>query len=308
MAQVIAICNQKGGVGKTTTSINLSACFAGAEKRVLLIDLDPQSNATTGLGFNKYEAEKSIYNVLVEDFPIAEAVQATEMPYLSLLPASPALVGAEVELVTVMSRETRLKEQIDKVRDDYDYIIIDCAPSLGLLTLNSLCAADSVLVPVQCEYFAMEGMAELQKTIQLVQQRINQNLSILGIVLTMYDPRNNLSRQVQESMRKYFNEKVFEVLIPRNVRLSEAPSHGKPIVLYDVECKGATSYIELAQEVMKHTEAKDLPLHEEREEDEVVAEGVEAEFQASPFETELSIPAPEHNVLQGALDSCDRTS
>ena len=250
MAKVIGICNQKGGVGKTTTAINLAACLAAAEKKVLLIDLDPQGNSTTGLGLNKYDIEHNIYHILVGNEKVSDVKIITDMPYLDLIPANTNLVGAEVELVSAVSRETRLKNKINAIRNDYEFVIIDCPPSLGLLTLNALAAADEVIVPVQCEYFAMEGMADLQSTVQLVQDHINTNLKIRGIVLTMYDKRNNLSRQVSENLRRHSQVPVFEAVIPRNVRLSEAPSHGKPIILYDVDSKGAMSYVALADEII----------------------------------------------------------
>ncbi|MFH0800625.1 MAG: AAA family ATPase [Pseudomonadota bacterium] len=250
MAEVIAICNQKGGVGKTTTAINLSAALAAAEKRTLLIDLDAQGNATTGMGLDKHHISQSIYNVLVDGVDIASIVQPTDLTHLKMVPSNPSLVGAEIELVGVVSRETRLRFHIDAIRDDYDFVIMDCPPSLGLVTLNALAAAESVLIPVQCEYYAMEGIADLQRTISLVKGRINPKLRIRGIVLTMFDARNNLSHQVQQEIRGHFKESVFHVVIPRNVRLSEAPSHGKPILLYDVSSKGATSYFDLAREVL----------------------------------------------------------
>lgn len=250
MAQIVAICNQKGGVGKTTTAINLSAALAAAEKRTLLIDLDAQGNATTGMGIDKHHVEYSIYNVLVDDVPISSILQTTELPSLKMVASNPSLVGAEIELVGVVSRETRLKNALESIDNDFDYVIIDCPPSLGLLTLNALSAAESVLIPVQCEYYAMEGIADLQRTISLVKNRINPGLRIRGIVLTMFDARNNLSHQVQMEIRRHFKDAVFQSVIPRNVRLSEAPSHGKPILLYDVNSKGATSYFELANEVL----------------------------------------------------------
>lgn len=253
MAIVIAICNQKGGVGKTTTAINLSASLAAAEKRVLLIDFDPQGNSTTGLGFNKYEIDTSIYHALIGGQPIPSLTRETAMPYLRLVPANSNLVGAEVELVSEVSRETRLRESLESILTEYEFVILDCPPSLGLLTINALTAANFVLVPVQCEYFAMEGLTDLQRTIALVQKRLNRDLKILGIVLTMFDARNNLAHQVQTELRKHFQEVVFHVVIPRNVRLSEAPSHGKPIILYDVSSKGAQSYFALAQEVLQNT-------------------------------------------------------
>ena len=250
---MVAVCNQTGGVGKTTTSNNLSAALAAAEKRTLLIDLDAQGNATTGMGIDKHRVEYSIYNVLVDDVPVSSTIQRTELPFLQMLPSNPSLVGAEVELVGVESRETRLRKALASIDGDYDYILIDCPPSLGLLTLNALSAAESVLIPVQCEYYAMEGVADLQRTISLVKGRINPRLRICGIVLTMFDARNNLSHQVQTEIRNHFKESVFQVVIPRNVRLSEAPSHGKPILLYDVSSKGATSYFELANEVISRS-------------------------------------------------------
>lgn len=250
MAEVIVICNQKGGVGKTTTAINLSAALAAAEKRTLLIDLDAQGNATTGMGIDKYSVEQSIYHVLIQEANPQTIQLATDLPHLKMIPSNPSLVGAEVELVGVVSRETRLKEYLETIRADFDYIIIDCPPALGLVTLNALVAADSVLIPVQCEYYAMEGIADLQRTISLVKGRLNPKLRIRGIILTMFDARNNLSHQVQNEVRNHFKNTVFHVVIPRNVRLSEAPSHGKPILLYDVESKGAVSYFELAKEVL----------------------------------------------------------
>ncbi len=250
MAETIAVCNQKGGVGKTTTSINLAAALAAAEKRTLLIDMDAQGNATTGLGFNKHTIEKGIYNSLIDGIDLTSILQPTELKYLKVAPSNTELVGAEVELVGVVSREMRLKNLIQSVQSDFDYIIIDCPPSLGLLTLNALTAANSVIVPVQCEYYALEGIADLQRTISLVRGRLNPELRISGIVLTMFDGRNNLSRQVMNEVQRHFKDVVFHSIIPRNIRLSEAPSFGKPILLYDVNSKGALSYFELAKEVL----------------------------------------------------------
>ncbi|MFH1830665.1 MAG: ParA family protein [Pseudomonadota bacterium] len=250
MAEIIAICNQKGGVGKTTTAINLSAALAAAEKKTLLVDLDAQGNSTTGLGFDKHRIQHSIYNVLTGEVDISTVQMDTELGFLKMIPSNTALVGAEVELVGFVSRETCLKKYLETVHHNFDYIIIDCPPSLGLLTLNALVASDSVLIPVQCEYYAMEGIADLQRTIQLVKGGLNKDLRIRGIILTMFDARNNLSRQVQSEIRNHFKDAVFQVVIPRNVRLSEAPSHGKPILLYDVTSKGAQSYFELAKEVL----------------------------------------------------------
>jgi chromosome partitioning protein len=260
MAEIIAICNQKGGVGKTTTAINLSAAIAAAEKRTLLIDLDAQGNATTGMGIDKHRVDGSIYNALIEERDILSLQNQTELPFLKMVPSNPSLVGAEVELVNVDAREGRLKRQLDAVRPHFDYIFIDCPPSLGLLTLNALVAADSVLIPVQCEYYAMEGIADLQKTISLVRGRLNPTLKVRGIVLTMFDARNNLSHQVQREVRNHFQNEVFSVIIPRNVRLSEAPSYGKPIMLYDVTSKGAQSYFELAKEVLVNDRLPGEPL------------------------------------------------
>ncbi len=254
MAEIIAICNQKGGVGKTTTAINLSAALAAAERRTLLIDLDAQGNATTGMGIDKHTVEQSIYHALLEESQLPAIMRETELKHLRIVPSNTSLVGAEVELVGSVSRETRLQRALETVAGDFDYIIIDCPPSLGLLTLNALVAATSVLIPVQCEYYAMEGMADLHRTIALVRNRLNPNLAVRGIVLTMFDARNNLARQVQQEMREHFERAVFQVVIPRNVRLSEAPSHGKPILLYDVTSKGAQSYFELAREVLATAE------------------------------------------------------
>ena len=250
MAEIIAICNQKGGVGKTTTAINVAACLAAAEKNTLLIDMDPQGNASTGLGINKYEVEASIYDVLMRGVDIRTVIQNLYLSHLSIIPSNTELVGAELELVDLVSRETKFKEALAGIQDSYDYIIVDCPPSLGLLTLNALTAAQSVLIPVQCEYYAMEGMADLQRTIGLVQKGLNTSLKVRGIVLTMFDARNNLSRQVTEEVRQFFGDVVYESVVPRNVRLSEAPSYGKPIILYDVNSKGAASYLALAQEIM----------------------------------------------------------
>lgn len=256
MSKIIAIANQKGGVGKTTTSVNLSACLAQAGKRTLLIDIDPQGNATSGLGANK-QVNKSVYDVIINNEDIEETLQATDLPKLEVCPSNINLAGAEVELVSVISRETRLKNAIDKIKDNYDYILMDCPPSLGLITLNAFTAADSVLVPIQCEYYALEGLGQLMSTIDLVQKHLNKDLDIEGVVLTMYDPRTNLSMQVVQEVKRYFNKKVYSTIIPRNVRLSEAPSHGLPISLYDKRSKGAVCYANLAKEIIKNNEVSD---------------------------------------------------
>ncbi|CAK22152.1 ParA family protein [Listeria welshimeri] len=252
MSKVIALANQKGGVGKTTSSVNLSSSLAFLGKKVLLVDIDPQGNASSGVGVNKGEIEHCIYDVLVDDVAIQDVLQKTDLDNLNVIPATIQLAGAEVELVPAISREIRLKKAIDSIRDDYDYVIIDCPPSLGLLTLNALTAADSVLIPVQCEYYALEGLSQLLNTIRIVQKHLNEDLEIEGVLLTMLDARTNLGIQVIEEVKKYFQNKVFNTIIPRNVRLSEAPSHGKPILLYDAKSKGAEVYLELAKEVVAH--------------------------------------------------------
>jgi chromosome partitioning protein len=250
MAKILAIANQKGGVGKTTTAINLSSCLAVAEQKTLLIDIDPQGNTTSGLGYNRQQITNSIYEVLVSDLPIREAIINTEIKFLDLLPANINLVGAEIELVSAMSREFKLQQALTPITNEYDFIIIDCPPSLGLLTINTLTASDSVIIPIQCEYYALEGLSLLMNTIGLVQKHLNPKLEIQGVLLTMYDGRLTLSRQVAEDARKYFSNKVYETVINRNVRLSEAPSFGKPILLYDVESSGAQNYLRLAKEVL----------------------------------------------------------
>ena len=256
MAKVISIANQKGGVGKTTTAVNLSACVASKGKKVLLIDIDPQGNASSGLGVSADE-NKSIYNVIVDDVELKDTIKPTMIKNLKVCPANINLAGAEIELVSMVSRETRLKTAIDSIKDDYDYVFIDCPPSLGLITLNSFTASDSVLVPIQCEYYALEGLGQLINTINLVKKHLNKNIKVEGVVLTMFDSRTNLSTQVGEEVEKYFGNKVFQTIIPRNIRLSEAPSHALPINLYAPDSKGAETYKKLAKELIKLNEKED---------------------------------------------------
>ena len=253
MGKVISIANQKGGVGKTTTAVNLSTILAKKNKKVILIDTDPQGNATSGLGLNK-EVEKSVYDVLVEETEMDEVLQKTPIKNLLVCPSNINLAGAEVQLVSMEKRENRLKDKIEKIKDKYDYIIIDCPPSLGLITLNAFTASNSVLIPVQCEYYALEGLGQLMNTINLVKRHLNKNLEIEGAVLTMYDVRTNLSNQVVKEVKKYFEDKVYKTVIPRNVKLSEAPSYGMPITVYDPRSKGAKYYEKFAKELMKINE------------------------------------------------------
>ena len=252
MGKAIAIFNQKGGVGKTTTNINLAACLANKGKKVLLLDIDPQGNTTSGLGIDKRSMEYSTYDLLIEkDFDTPKAIIKTGTEGLDLIPASVSLSGAEVELVNVKGREKRLKKAMDKVKKKYDYIFIDCPPSLGLLTVNSLTAVDSVLIPIQCEFYALEGVAQLMNTIEIVKKNLNSKLEIEGVILSMFDGRTNLSIQVVEEVKKYFGRKVYTTVIPRNVRLAEAPSYGLPIVGYDPRSTGAEAYREFAEEFLK---------------------------------------------------------
>jgi chromosome partitioning protein len=256
MGKVIALANQKGGVGKTTTAINLSASLAVLEKKVLLIDADPQANATSGLGFDLKNIENSIYECIIDGISPDTATMKTEVEGLDLIPSHIDLVGAEIEMLNMPNREKILKKITDKLKDIYDYILIDCSPSLGLITVNALTAADSVIIPVQCEYFALEGLGKLLNTIKIIQSRLNPELEIEGFLLTMYDARLNLSNQVYEEVKRHFQDMVFETLIQRNIRLSEAPSYGKPVLLYDASSKGAVNHLNLAQELIAKNEKK----------------------------------------------------
>ena len=251
MAKTIAIANQKGGVGKTTTAVNLSACLAYYGKKVLIVDIDPQGNTTSGLGFDKKEIKSSIYDALINDIDINTAIFDTGIDNLKLCPSNIQLAGAEVELVPMISRETRMKNVLEGIKEEYDFIIMDCPPSLALLTVNALTAANTILVPIQCEYYALEGLSQLMDTVNLVQRHLNKKLDVEGVVLTMFDARTNLSIQVVDEVKKYFKNKVYGTIIPRNVRLSEAPSHGLPIIVYDPKSKGAECYLELASEVIE---------------------------------------------------------
>ena len=256
MSLVLAIVNQKGGVGKTTTAVNLAASLAASEKSVLVVDLDPQGNATSGLGVDRGEGERTtVYHAILGERPARSAVVQTAVPNLSLLPSDPDLVGAELELVGAEQREFRLRTALAPLRAEHDYVLIDCAPSLGLLTINALVAADRVLVPLQCEYYALEGLGSLLRTIELVRGGLNRDLELDGVVLTMFDARNNLARQVAKDVQGHLPGQVYDTVIPRNVRLSEAPSHGKPALLYDIESKGAQSYLALAAELLTRHQA-----------------------------------------------------
>ena len=251
MGKIIAIANQKGGVGKTTTAINLAASLAVLEKKTLLLDADPQANSTSGLGLNPNLIKKSIYECMIDGLPVGEAIVQNEIPFLHILPSHINLVGAEVEMVNIEQREERMKSALQSIRDEFDFIVIDCSPSLGLITINALTAADSVIIPVQCEYFALEGLGKLLNTIKIIQTRLNPKLEIEGILLTLYDSRTSLGNQVVEEVRTHFRNIAFQTIIPRNVKLSESPSFGLPVIIHDAESKGAISYLNLAHEIIE---------------------------------------------------------
>lgn len=256
MGKIISYSNQKGGVGKTTTCVNMAAYLAQAGKKVLLIDLDPQGNATTGLGFQKSSLKKSVYNVIIEGEPVRDNVLDTVLPNLFILPANIDLAGAEVDLVYKKNRDKVLRAALEPVKSAYDYLLIDCPPSLGLLTINALAASDSAIIPIQSEYYALEGLSQLMNTIKLVQQHLNRSLKVEGVVLTMYDGRSLIAKQIAAEIKTFFSKKLYEIVIPRNIRLSEAPSHGKPILLHDPKCMGARAYAALTEEFLKKTEGK----------------------------------------------------
>ena len=256
MGKIVSFSNQKGGVGKTTTCVNMAAYIASTGKKVLLVDIDPQGNATTGLGFSKSTLKKSVYNVLIDDERVSDNILQTELTGLDVLPSNIDLAGAEVELVYKRSREKVLKNALEEVRDNYDYIFIDCPPSLGLLTINALAASDSIIIPIQSEYYALEGLSQLMNSITLVKQHLNPNLDVDGVVLTMYDSRSLISKQIAEEIKKFFTKRLFEIVVPRNVRLVEASSYGKPIMMHDPKCTGARAYKALTMEYLSREEKK----------------------------------------------------
>ena len=254
MTKVIAVVNQKGGVGKTTTAVNLATALAAVGQKVLLIDLDPQGNASTGLGITPEKRRQTVYDIFTGEHTVSQVKQSTEIPGLHIVPSTIDLSGAEIELVTMEQREFRLKQALEDTDTGHDYILIDCPPSLGLITINALAASDSVLIPLQCEFYALEGLSHLLKTIRLMQKSLNPDLDIQGVVLTMYDIRNKLTRHIEEDVREYLGEKVYQTVVPRNVRMSEAPSHGKPALVYDMHCRGSRAYLSLARELLQREE------------------------------------------------------
>jgi chromosome partitioning protein len=262
LGKTIAICNQKGGVGKTTTAINLSAYLASAGKKILLIDIDPQANATSGVGIDKKSIKQTIYHVFINQIDLSEIIMQTSVDNLFIAPADTHLTGAQVELVSSFNREYKLKTGIKNVKEFYDFIVIDCPPSLGLITINALAAADSVLIPLQCEYYAMEGLTQLLHTIKLIQDNLNPSLEVEGVVLTMADYRTNLTNEVIDEAKEFFKEKIYDTVIPRSIRLSEAPGYGKPIILYDDKSHGAESYRRLSEEILKHNNLKTIELQQ----------------------------------------------
>lgn len=281
MGKIISICNQKGGVGKTTTAINLSAYLAAIGRKILIIDIDPQANATSGIGTDKPSIQKSIYNVLISQSNLSEIITKTEIANMFLAPADLHLIGAQIELVSAFAREQRLKNSIQPVKDSFDFIIIDCPPSLGLLTINALAASDTILIPLQCEYYAMEGLSQLLRAIELIRESLNPSLEIEGVVLTMADYRTNLTTEVINEARQFFKEKLYNTIIPRSIRLSEAPGYGKPIMLYDKNSQGAIAYQQLSEEFISHNQLKLLELEEN-----IIQERIQGEASHEPGQRE----------------------